>query len=152
MTSLHISTARLAFVLGIIGAGCSYGTHDHSPLTTSSLRAVCASQEYLRANGYLDHRPQDPSQIELELWDRIRYEADGKLDWSSLLNDRYRTYSEKLYGVTRSGEDFIVLYRFGSDFSCVRVSPNLDVHLHEAQCKPSLRGVRRIDEHELACS
>ena len=103
-------------MLVIVGALCSCATYDDASLMTNALRAVCASQEYLKANGYLDHRPEEISQIELELWDRIRYEADGQMDWPSLLNDRHRTYSERLYGVTQRGDDFLVLYRVGSDF------------------------------------
>jgi len=149
----NLPTSRLASVLVVIGTVCSCAAYDDASLmTTSSMRAVCASQGYLRANGYLDYRPEEVSQIQLELWDRIRYETDGQMDWSSLLNDRHRTYSEKLYGVTKQDQDFLVLYRLEFNFSCVRVSPDLDVHLHEAPCRPSRWHIRRIDERELTCS
>ena len=130
---------------------CSSLTGDMH-LTDEQSLAVCASQRYLKRNGYLDSGDRiDTSKIDLELFDPINYSQDGVINWEALLKDRNGSFSNKLYGVKKDGSNFVVIYRHASAYSCVSVSSDrTKVFLHEPNCKPN-GPLARIQERLTKC-
>jgi hypothetical protein len=131
---------------------CCGGFARASQLDEGSMRAACAAQSFLSANGYLDAPANsDRSQIKLEMWDRIKYEKDGVLNWDRLLADRRGSYSGRLWRIQRSDDDYLVAYKFPGNLSCLRVGDG-SVHLHEANCILKKETVTRISEKDLNCA
>lgn len=104
--------------------------------------AICKSIHYLQRNGFLED-PADKNEIDLQLWDKMKYSNNGVMDWNKLLRDRQGHYINTLYGYVKDGEDYLVFFSDESAFSCVRVSEDMsEVQLTEANCKPSDKTVR----------
>lgn len=139
------------FLLLLLGTSC-VSLADTSRLSDQQRLAVCASQKYLRKNGYLEHIDGiDSSRLDLELWDTMTYSKNGTMDWKALLNDRAGHFSNKLYAVKNDGRSFLVVYRETQGYSCVRVgSDRSDIHLIEANCKP-VGALIRVREDLIQC-
>ena len=113
--------------------------------------AACAAQRFVAANGYLEQLTTGP--VALELWDGLQFGNDnGQYDWQALGLSRHRRLVHKLRGVTRSNEDFLVMYdQEGSGYQCLRVSNDLQTfHMHEAPCREP-RSMVRFDDRSLDC-
>lgn len=145
--------AKLTCLLWFLAMCVACSHLPSSPQMTDEQRlAVCTSQKYLRSNGYLDRvEAIDTSGIELEMWDKVKYEKNGHMDWASLLSDRQDKFSRKLHAVKQDNEDFLVIYRNDQSFSCVRVSADFrSIHLHEANCAP-VAPVASVREDAVKC-
>ena len=146
---------RALFLLVTVSWCVSCATlESNSSLETAEIDAVCRSQSFLRDNGYLDQpATPDRARIRLELWDKLKYETACEIKREALLAERRTTFSEKLYAVKRDDGDFLVVYRTGPRFSCVRVG-ELDteaLHLSEANCKPKHSSLKLLSEGKLRC-
>ncbi len=132
--------------------GCQHANGEANAVAELET-AACASQDFLRGNGYLDEAPTlRRERIQLELWDRVTYEKQGRIDWDSLLASRRGRFAGKLRGVKKDREDYVVVYRSEKDFACVRVSSDLkSIHVSEAPCKPAARTLLSIQEGDLVC-
>lgn len=145
MTTVH----WMCLIVSILMLGACSQTS--SLIGPDQIQVVCAAQRHLLDNGYLD-RTADKSKIVLELWDRLKYEKDGVMDWDALFADRRGSYSGRLFGVMSQDGDYLVVYRFAESFACVRVSNDMrSVFKNEANCKPDQSSVARLDERSLNC-
>lgn len=143
-----MSTYRnLALAVTVILVGCV------SFPRLEEVRAACAAQAYLQANGYLAPlKTFDPSMIDLELWDWMAYESDGAIDWPRLMADRQGRFPDKLFGVARGEDGYLAYYKIEGRFSCVSVSADLSiVDLHEANCRLQPLSTR-LKERDLHCN
>jgi hypothetical protein len=116
------------------------------------VRAACAAQAYLQSNGYLAPlKTFEPSAIDLALWDRLKYEVKGEMDWQRLLKDRQGRFFGKLYGAGRRDDGHLVFYKIENNFSCVAVSADFtDSDLRESNCR--LRTpITRLNERDAKC-
>lgn len=143
----------IIFIPALFLCGSCSSLSGDMHLTDKQRLAVCASQQYLNENGYLDSDDGiDSSKIDLELLDAIKYTKNGAIDWAALLRDRRGHFSNKLYGIKNDGADFLVVYREVQGYSCVIVSSNLnEIHLNEANCKPG-SSIARIREDLVKCN
>lgn len=120
----------------------------------SEERAVaCAAQRFISENGYLEQRTTGP--VALELWDGLQFgnETGEGIDWEALGASRHRRLVHKLRGVTRSGDDFLVMYdQEGAGYQCLRVSNELNTfHMLESPCREP-RTMVRSNDRSLDCS
>ncbi len=88
-------------------------------LSAMQEEAVCKSIIYLRENGFLEHHA-DAKEVDLQLWDKMKYLNEGVMDWDGLIKDRQDRYTNKLYGLTKDRSDYLVYYVEDEGFSCVR--------------------------------
>jgi hypothetical protein len=123
-----------------------------SVANSPEVRAACASQVYLQSNGYLAPlKTFEPLAIDLELWDRLKYENKGEMDWQRLLKDRQGRFFGRLYGAGRRDDGYLVFYKIENNFSCVTVSADFsESDLREANCR--LRApITRLNERDAKC-
>ena len=109
-------------ILMLLISGCATVAERHP----DEMRAACAAQEFLRANGYLHDLAN--GHVALELMDGIGYgnEDDGSIDWARLAADRRDSFSNRLVGVTRHSEGYSAFYDLGGGVApYVAISPDL---------------------------
>jgi hypothetical protein len=116
-------------------------SHEHDE---DLLAAVCTAQKFLSKNGYFDHPPQvDNAALDLEIWDAIKFEQQGKIDFESLISSRRGQFTNKLFGAYKLDDLYVVTYKVRGQFRCVHVFEDLQfVQLVDATCKPTGNIVR----------
>lgn len=113
---------------------------------------ICDSLKFLGENGYLSSEQRvNSDEIQLELWDRIKYEKDGVLDLQRLLLERENEFTDRLHGAKVEEGEILVYFKFGQDYRCVSVNPDeQNVSLKEANCLTSNELVR-VGEQDSRC-
>jgi hypothetical protein len=127
-------------------AGCATPAERYP----EEMRAACAAQAFLRANGYLDDLAQGP--VALELMDGIGYgRGDGSIDWERLAEARHGLFSGRLVGVTRHSGGFSIFYDLGGPAAYVAASPDLS-QLRVTHAPRRNQPEVRMSERTLRCS
>lgn len=120
-------------------------------LGSNVLDVACTAQRYMSTNGFLNDPVSDVDRLDLQTWDRLRFERDGTMDWSALLAQRQGIYTDRIYGVMREADNFVVLYKIDANYTCLDISADLaSVYMHEAACTPT-RPVTRVMPRQLEC-